>query len=265
MKKGCLIALGGVAAVILLAIGGCIFLAKHYEHEHPELAAGLKALTAAEVTLISRGTEIAQGNDERARALAKQFAQAMKMGRMAFFTDPESDKKTLSDGQFVTYCSLLPDRCAFVVHVPQLRNYSPEAKVEMAEMAWRMAVGVLQDQKIEVKEVAIGIRGLMDFGPILVGTPPSGGVRCLASKTARMKPVRKSSIPFLPQTPLRPNRRSRQSARLRIGECGAEPQRFAGLHGFHSQPGACRGAPSHSGFPLGSVRVRSCSQARWFR
>ena len=201
MKKGCLIALGGVAAVILLAIGGCIFLAKHYEHEHPELAAGLKALTAAEVTLISRGTEVAQGNDERARALAKQFAQAMKMGRMAFFTDLESDKKTLSDGQFVTYCSLLPDRCAFVVHVPQLRNYSPEAKVEMAEMAWRMAVGVLQDQKIEVKEVAIGIRGLMDFGPILVGTPPSGGSAMLGIENRTDEAGKKILYPFFAADP----------------------------------------------------------------
>lgn len=194
--------MGSVAGVMILAIGGCIYLAEQYEKEHPELAAGQKALAAVEVALISRHAEVAQGNDDRARAMAKQFAQAMKMGRMAFFTEPESDKKTLSDGQFVTYCSLLPGRCAFVVHVPQLRNYSSEAKVEMAEMAWRMAVGVLQDQKVEVKEVAVGIRGLMDFGPILVGTPVEEGNPMLGIKTRTDNAGEKILYPFFAADPV---------------------------------------------------------------
>ncbi|MEO5960918.1 MAG: hypothetical protein ABIZ49_00555, partial [Opitutaceae bacterium] len=115
MKKGCLIAIGSTAALMLLVIGGCIYIAEQYEKEHPELAIGSKALLAVEKEVIAYKGTAALGNSEQARAIAKQYSLAMRFARQAFFTGTDSSKMSLSQGQFITYCSLLPDRCTFIV------------------------------------------------------------------------------------------------------------------------------------------------------
>ena len=52
-----------------------------------------------------------------------------------FFTEGKSGGVSLSQGHFITYCSLTPERCAFIVHVPELRNFAPDAQVTLGEMA----------------------------------------------------------------------------------------------------------------------------------
>lgn len=172
MKKGCLIALVSVGALFFLGIAG-IFLLGMWAEKQP-MQAGAKELLAVHSALTFYHDDAALGSDDQARAVSKQYSLAMRMAREAFFTGTDSKNMSFSKGEFITYCSLqLPHRCAIVVHVPQLRNYAPDAKLEMAQMAWRMAVGVLQDQKIEVQELAVGIRGSLDYGQILVGKPPA--------------------------------------------------------------------------------------------
>lgn len=157
MKKGCLIALGSVAVLMVLAFVG-IYLVGMWAEKQPMVAGG-RELLAVHGALMIYKEDAALGSDEQARVLAKQFSLAMQLAREAFFTGKDSTTGSFSKGQFITYCSLQPDKCAFIVHVPQLRNYAPAAKLEMAQMAWRMAVIVLRENKVEVKELAVGVRG----------------------------------------------------------------------------------------------------------
>jgi hypothetical protein len=182
VKKGCLIALGVAGALGLLLVGTCYYAAMSYEKDHPELVASSSALLAAENAVMSDREGAALGNSDQARAAAKQFSLAMKLARQAFFTGKDDSKFSLTEGNFVTYVQVLPDKCAFIVHVPQLRNYAAEAKIEMAELAWRMAAGVLDDNKIAVKELAVGIRGPMSYGHIIVGPPTPVGGQASAGK-----------------------------------------------------------------------------------
>lgn len=182
MKKGCLIALGSVAGLMLLGVGSCIFVAVQYEKEHPELAQASAALTQIETEVMSyRGNE-GLGSSEQSRVLAKQFALGLQAGRQVFFTGKDDSKLSFTQGHFVTYCSLSAQRCVFIVHVPQLRNYTSEAETAMSEMAWRFAVELLRTQKIEVKELAVGTHGVMNFGKILIGQPSPTGDALLGVK-----------------------------------------------------------------------------------
>jgi hypothetical protein len=175
MKKGCAIAVGCSAALFLAFIGTCFYAAMEYEKEHPEMARAADTLLKVELQVMSFKGEAALGNNDEARALAKQYSVAMKAARQIFFTGSDKNKLSFTQGEFVTYCNLLPDRCAFIVHVPQLRNYTSDAETEMTEMAWRMAVNVLRDRSGFTKELAVGIRGPMNFGRILIGVPSSTG------------------------------------------------------------------------------------------
>jgi hypothetical protein len=193
MKKGCAIAAGSVAALMVAAIGGCIYIAEQYEKEHPELGQAADALLAVELQVMSFKGETALGNNDEAKAIAKQYSSAMKLAREAFFTGSDTSKMSLTGGHFITHCNLLPEKCAFVVHVPQLRNYTSDAETEMAALAWRMAVNVLRDRPTLPKELAVGIRGPMNFGRILVGVPtttgdPMSGIRERTNRSAVLYP-----------------------------------------------------------------------------
>ena len=179
--------------LFLGGIGTCFYAAMEYEKEHPELARASDAVLKVELQVMSFKGEAALGNNDEAIALAKQYSVAMKAARQMFFTGSDKNKLSFTKGEFVTYCNLLPDRCAFVVHVPQLRNYTSDAETEMAEMAWRMAVNVLRERPGLPKELAIGIRGPMNFGRILIGVPSStgdnmAGIRERATRSSALYP-----------------------------------------------------------------------------
>lgn len=169
MKKGCLLTFASaVLLVMIVVIGGCRWLAAEYE-KRPKKP-GEAEFTAIDDDLMIYNNAEAFGNSPEARDMALRYARALRMARQVFFTEGKASSASLSKGHFITYCSLSTNKCAFVVHVPELRRYAPDAKVSMAEMAWRMAVENLRSAKLETKELAVGIRGVMDYAWIFVGT-----------------------------------------------------------------------------------------------
>jgi len=169
------------------------------------MASASDALLKVELQVMSFKGEAALGNSDDAKALAKQYSAAMKAARQVFFSGSDEKKMSFTQGEFVTYCNLLPDRCAFVVHVPQLRNYTSDAETEMAEMGWRMAVNVLRDRPDFPKELAVGIRGPMNFGRILIGAPSStgdnmAGIRERTTRSSALYPffIKPADVPASP-------------------------------------------------------------------
>jgi len=64
------------------------------------------------------------GNSPEAVKLARHFSEAFKTGRAQTFT-PGFKLEILDHtrGEFMTWCELHAQECAFIVHVPQLRKF----------------------------------------------------------------------------------------------------------------------------------------------
>jgi hypothetical protein len=118
------------------------------------------------------------GNSPEAVQLAHRFSEALKAGRMHLFT-PGFKLEILdhTKGEFLTYCELHANECAFLVHVPQMREYNEtlfekvDARKLLAQLSWITALGVLKDQGAgkPQMELAVGLRGISQYGPITLG------------------------------------------------------------------------------------------------
>ena len=118
------------------------------------------------------------GNSPEAVKLARDYCEALKAGRARMFT-PGFKLEILdhTQGEFMTYCELHAEECAFIVHVPQLRKFDKDvfekvdARKLLAQLAWVTAQGVLKEQgrgKPRM-ELAVGLRGISQYGPIMLG------------------------------------------------------------------------------------------------
>jgi hypothetical protein len=118
------------------------------------------------------------GNSPEAVKIAHQFSEVLKAGRAQMFT-PGTKIEILDNtrGEFVTYCELHANECAFLVHVPQLRKFEKnvfetvDARKLLAQLAWMTAQRVLKEQgkgKPQM-ELAVGLRGISQYGPITLG------------------------------------------------------------------------------------------------
>ncbi len=118
------------------------------------------------------------GNSAAAVQLAQRFSEALKAGRARMFT-PGSQFEILdkTSGEFITYCELHAEECAFIVHVPQLRKFDKsifedtDARKQLAHLAWATAQKALKTQGTGKPrmEVAVGLRGISQYGPIMLG------------------------------------------------------------------------------------------------
>jgi len=118
------------------------------------------------------------GNSPQAVELANRFSEALKTRRAEMFT-PGSKLEILDNtrGEFITFCELHTEECAFIVHVPQLRKYDKnvfedvDARKLLARLAWTTAQEVLKKQGADKPEMelAVGLRGISQYGPIMLG------------------------------------------------------------------------------------------------
>jgi hypothetical protein len=116
---------------------------------------------------------IAFGNSPHAVMLARRFSDVFKAGRTDMFT--RGSKLEILDntgGEFMTFCELHKEECAFIVHVPDLRKFEKvEARKSLAQLAWLTAQKILKEQGTgqPKMELAVGLRGISQYGPIMLG------------------------------------------------------------------------------------------------
>jgi hypothetical protein len=120
----------------------------------------------------------AYGNSPEAIAIARHFSDAFKIARAGLFT-PGSKLEILdhTKGEFITYCELHSQECAFIVHVPDLRKFEEnilekvDARKLLAQLAWMTAQRVLKEHSggKPGMELAVGLRGISQYGPIMIG------------------------------------------------------------------------------------------------
>jgi hypothetical protein len=120
------------------------------------------------ITTGRHGTAL--GNTQAAIRLATGFSYTLKLLREE---GVEKSKKksaiSLTEGEFLTYCHLTEDTCAFLVHVPELRKFSGDAKEFIADAAWHSATAAVLGMPNPPNRLAVGVRGVLLYDAILVG------------------------------------------------------------------------------------------------
>ena len=152
---------------------------------------GADAFDRANEKLFAYDSEEAFGNNPEAKALAVRFAGIMRvMEKIAFTGGRKDDTASLTKGHFLTHCEMREGKITFLVHVPELKNYAPDARKGLLDLAWTSAnvvtEGVRSGRDVTL---AVGLRGILLYGASAVGRPPADPVLALdGGHTDRLRP-----------------------------------------------------------------------------
>ena len=168
-------AIVGVAALIALAVGGFVVfrvvrLVQYMRSERSVPRPGEAGFRAANAQIhVNRGTK-AFGNTPEAVELARAYSEAHKAMRESYFEGGRRGELAAAKGEFLVYCQLRQDACVFLVHVPELRQYTGEAKDALRTLSWRAAQSVLGANGASGdRELLVALRGAILFESILAG------------------------------------------------------------------------------------------------
>jgi hypothetical protein len=186
---------------VLLAFVGCGFLmfaccagwfgynvylgvqqARQTHDEDPDktaqIASGEAGFDAANRQIMIKSGVAARGNSEAAIKLAEKFSEDIHTLREAFFTKRERKPLfSLSEGEFLTYCHLDDKACVFLVHVPDLRKFTKEAKSDLADLAWATAQHVARGNvENPPPRLGVGLRGVMFYDTAMIGKLQTDGL-----------------------------------------------------------------------------------------
>ena len=167
MKKGCLIT---VCSLVVLTIAGIVtiwLLADQYEKQPKK--PGEAELWNAQNFILAYESSESSGNTPEAIGFADQFSRSLRVSRQFMFTEGKAGSTSLSKGRFLTYCFLREDSAAILVHVPELRRYTDDAKLTLEEFAWGLATSYAASKHPEVKKLALGIKGPLNYSAIITG------------------------------------------------------------------------------------------------
>ena len=124
---------------------------------------------AEQMILALQGDAPGRGNSPESIRLAESFAETMLAVRETAFSESRDPIIQLSSGQFITYIELHDDRALFLVHVPEYRKFSKEAKEQLAQLAWTVAQSIVRDVLPEDAELAVALKGTVLYGDIMIG------------------------------------------------------------------------------------------------
>lgn len=165
---------------VLLFIGFIVF--RGYQHHQwrkenpPVIIPGQAEFKAADKLILSDKEGTSFGNTEEARELARQYSEIMRRFRDKLFTRGNTGKISFTKGSFLTYCHQDADSCVFLVHVPQLRHYTEEAKEQMVEVAWLSANTCLEQSGTTNTKLGLGVKGVMYYCGVLEGNYTPGSI-----------------------------------------------------------------------------------------
>lgn len=114
----------------------------------------------------------AYGNTPDAEKLAATFSETVMKGRELGVETGKKSAISLSHGKFLSYCRINPDSCVFMVHVPDLRNFTAEAKKFMVGMAWTVAREKVADLRPQPQKLVVGVRGAVLYDEVVEGPVP---------------------------------------------------------------------------------------------
>ena len=163
-----LIAGGLFAAFVLFRVVQLVIFLRDPNHSRGK--PGEAELHDATRKIISARLGTVHGNTAAAKILATNLSAELKNFEAAALTGADKNSSLLTDGQFLVFCQLSEEGCAFLIHVPQMKRYTHEAAEAMAKFAYVDACKILDkaDQP-NVHKLAIAIRGDLLYDSVLIG------------------------------------------------------------------------------------------------
>ena len=133
---------------------------------------GKAAFTEANRLITRNEGSIAFGNTPEGIAIASDFSRSMKSLQALGFKGGRENGYSASKHEFLTYCDLRPTQCIILVHVPELRRYTAEAKDTLCNLCWMRVQAALRNQKAGTNgmKVVIGVRGIAIYDRVMTGT-----------------------------------------------------------------------------------------------
>ncbi|MBN8419725.1 MAG: hypothetical protein J0L73_12470 [Verrucomicrobia bacterium] len=181
-KSHTLFFIGPMPWAVLTGLMACFATVKSFQTPRDELLSELKpkvstpasrAFEAANDLIDMDKGKTAYGNTPDAEKIAEVFSQMMMVGReIGVQKARKKPRISLSHGKFLSYCRINPDSCAFMVHVPELRKFSEDAKRYMVGMAWTAASLHAAELNPRPKRVAVGVRGAFLYDEVVEGPLP---------------------------------------------------------------------------------------------
>ncbi len=134
---------------------------------------GAEELFQAAKLIVGSSRGFTHGNTPEAQALAERLSREMKVIRETEFHGGNTnsiDVKMMTKGEFLVFCQLNEDSCAFLIHVPELKHYTGPAKEAIASLAYATAAKVLDAAQLKrIQRLAIATRGSILYDRILIG------------------------------------------------------------------------------------------------
>lgn len=114
---------------------------------------------------------VAFGNSSRAIAVAGDVSRSMKTLRELGFEGGKKNGFSVSNHEFLTYCDLREGQCIVLIHVPELRRFTAEAKDSLAAMAWGQTQTALRQRKAGTPgmKLVVGLRGIALYDRAIMG------------------------------------------------------------------------------------------------
>ncbi len=168
-----------LAWAVLVAVMACVSTVKSFNRPPEDFMSDSQLATAApgkaafkeanRLIDMDKG-KTAYGNTPDAEKLAADFSEAVMQGReMGVEKKKKKSVISLSHGKFLSYCRINPDSCVFMVHVPDLRNFTSEAKKFMVGLAWTVAREMVSDLRPLPQKLVVGVRGAFLYEEVVEG------------------------------------------------------------------------------------------------
>jgi hypothetical protein len=154
-----------------IPIGACVgiwYLASLYD-KRPKVPGQIEIERAEDFIGAFKNIE-AGGNAQESIEAGAEFARSLRIARGMLIEDGKPGFGDMTNGRFLTYCFLTKESAAFIVHVPGIRNFSESAKLTLEESAWTIATQTIRANNLQVKQLALGIKGDLNYSSILTGT-----------------------------------------------------------------------------------------------
>ena len=158
-----------VAGSVALVLVAAILLSGCARESSVAKTPGESEFREADRRILHLEGKATMGNCPLAEQLAADFGKSVTELRNQAIEKGHDHRLSLSKGQMLVFCQLTATHCAFLVHVPELRRFTGEAKQVMTAICWSSAQEVLQARRIKPDHLAVGMEGVMLYESILVG------------------------------------------------------------------------------------------------
>jgi len=147
---------------------------REYGKNHPfRIEPGSRELSDASALLTTPLHGVGHGNTPEAQQIAAALSDRLQVIHQTAFVRKRlgsADAEPITKGEFVVYCRMNEDTCAFLIHVPGSFRFTPDAKQAMAEASYTLAAAMIAPHYGDrLKRLAVATKGVLIFDKVLIG------------------------------------------------------------------------------------------------